>query len=130
MGFCVVGIDITRAGKRIMTESYRQAARPEGSPLGQRQKGVSRKFLYRQQQKGNQALELGFNQAKDESEILYWIPVTKNWIFQVILALIFICHSSYRGVVELMRDLFDYQISVATVHNPCEISSRKSPVAQ
>ncbi len=31
--------------------------------------------------------------------------------------LIFICHSSYRGVVEFLRDLFDYPISVATVHN-------------
>ena len=79
--------------------------------------GVSRKFLYQQQQKGNQALEKEFNQPKDESDILYWIPVTKNWIFQVILALIFICHSSYRGVVEFLRDLFDYPISVATVHN-------------
>ena len=35
--------------------------------------GVSRKFLYQQQQKGNQALEKGFNQPKDESEILYSI---------------------------------------------------------
>ena len=28
-----------------------------------------------------------------------------------------ICHSSYRGVVELLRDLFDYRISLGTVHN-------------
>ena len=55
---------------------------------------VSRKFLYQQQQKGNEALELGFNKPQEESDILYWIPVTKNWIFQVILGLIFICHSS------------------------------------
>ena len=79
--------------------------------------GVSRKFLYQQQKKGKEALELGFNKPKEESDILYWIRVTKNWIFQVILALIFICHSSYRGVVEFLRDLFDYPISVATVHN-------------
>ncbi len=74
-------------------------------------------FLYQQQQKGNQALEKEFNPSPEESEILYWIPVTKKWIFQVILALIFICHSSYRGVVEFLRDLFDYPVSVATVHN-------------
>ncbi len=65
-------------------------------------KGVSRSFLYKQQQKGNQALEREFNQSKDESNILYWIRVTQNWIFQVILGLIFICHSSYRGVVEFL----------------------------
>ena len=82
-----------------------------------KREGVSRKFLYQQQQKGNKALEKGFNQPKEESDILYWIPVTKQWIFQVILALIFICHSSYRGVVEFLRDLFDYQISVSTVYN-------------
>ena len=27
------------------------------------------------------------------------------------------CHSSTRGVVELLRDVFDYQISVGAVHN-------------
>ena len=28
-----------------------------------------------------------------------------------------ICQSSTRGVVDLLRDLFDYQISLGTVHN-------------
>lgn len=28
-----------------------------------------------------------------------------------------ICHSSYRGVVELLRDLFDTPISLGNVHN-------------
>ena len=79
--------------------------------------GVSRKFLHQQRKKGYQALEKEFNPPKEESDILYWMPVTKKWIFQVILALIFICHSSYRGVVEFLRDIFDYSISVGTVHN-------------
>ena len=87
---------------------------------------VSRSFLYKQQKKGNQALEKEFNKSKDDSDILYWLPVTKNWIFQVILGLIFICHSSYRGVVEFLRDLLDYQISVATVHNPCAVGDTQS----
>jgi len=38
---------------------------------------------------------------------------------------VLICHSSYRGVVELLRDLFDYRISLGTVHNIVH-----SPVAQ
>jgi hypothetical protein len=33
---------------------------------------------------------------------------------------ILICHSSYRGVVELFRDLFDLATSVGTVHNRLE----------
>ncbi len=40
--------------------------------------GVSRKFLHQQRRKGYQALEKGFNQPKEESDILYWIPVTCN----------------------------------------------------
>jgi len=30
---------------------------------------------------------------------------------------VLICHCSYRGVVELVRDLFDIPISVGTIHN-------------
>jgi len=30
---------------------------------------------------------------------------------------VLICHSSYRGVVELFRDLFDLPISIGTIHN-------------
>ncbi len=35
----------------------------------------------------------------------------------MILALILICHCSYRGIVELLRDLFDYSLSIGTIHN-------------
>jgi hypothetical protein len=33
------------------------------------------------------------------------------------VALVLICHSSLRGVVELLRDLFDYPLSLGSVHN-------------
>lgn len=41
----------------------------------------------------------------------------------MILALVLIFHSSYRGVVELFRDLFDVSISVGTVHNRLQVAS-------
>ena len=31
--------------------------------------------------------------------------------------MILICHSSYRGVKEILRDLFDTNISIASIHN-------------
>ena len=34
-----------------------------------------------------------------------------------------ICHSSYRGVVELFRDLFNTPISIGTVHNRLEAAA-------
>ena len=54
---------------------------------------------------------------RDDERVLFYLPVTKAWLRQLILALTLICHSSLRGVVELLRDLFDYPLSVGTVHN-------------
>ena len=78
---------------------------------------VSRKFIYQQGQKAQQALDESFASAPADDEVLFYLPVTQNWLFQLILGLVLICHSSYRGVVELFRDLFDLSISVGTVHN-------------
>ncbi len=78
---------------------------------------VSRKFLYQQKQKATEALEKAFALPSQDSEVLFYLPVTHSWLFQLILGLILICHSSYRGVVELLRALFDWSISASTVHN-------------
>ena len=43
--------------------------------------------------------------------------MTKAWLRQLVLALVLIGHSPYRAVVELLRDLFDWRISLGTVHN-------------
>ncbi len=82
-----------------------------------RQHEVSRKFVYRQAGKAQEALLEAFSpeQAGDD-EVLFYLPVTKAWLRQLILGLTLICHSSSRGVVELLRDLFDFPISVGTVH--------------
>ncbi len=78
---------------------------------------MSRKFLYQQQDIAQKALNTAFDKSERENEVLYYLPVTQKWIFQLILALILICHCSYRGVVELLRDLFDYSLSIGTIHN-------------
>jgi hypothetical protein len=81
------------------------------------EEGVSRKFLYQQGYIAQNALALAFEKPKSDKEVLFYLPVTQKWLYQLILALILICHCSYRGVVELLRDLFDYTISIGTVHN-------------
>ncbi|MEO1299429.1 MAG: hypothetical protein AAFW75_27375 [Cyanobacteria bacterium J06636_16] len=78
---------------------------------------VSRKFIYQQGPQAQQALDESFAPAAADDEVLFYLPVTQNWLFQLILGLVLICHSSYRGVIELFRDLFDLSISVGTVHN-------------
>ncbi len=65
------------------------------------QEQVSRKFLYQQKQIAQEALNNAFERQEPENEVLYYLPITHSWIFQLILALILICHCSYRGVKEL-----------------------------
>ena len=80
--------------------------------------GVSRKFIYQQKEKALNGVEKAFEPPSDEDEkVLFYIPVTKRWLMQVILALIFICRASYQGVSEFFLDIFDYKISKGTVHN-------------
>jgi hypothetical protein len=82
-----------------------------------REHHVSRKFVYQQVQTAEKALEHAFAPAPVQDEVLFHLPVTKTWLEQLVLGLVLICHSSYRGVVELLSDVFDYRISPGTVHN-------------
>jgi hypothetical protein len=78
---------------------------------------VSRKFVYQQAQLAEQALRRAFDPPPHDADVLFYLPVTKAWLRQLVLALVLICHCSYRGVIELFRDLLDYHISLGTVHN-------------
>ena len=78
---------------------------------------VSRKFVYEQSGKAQLALNESFEPTTPDEQILFHLPITKAWLFQLILGLVLICHSSLRGVVELLRDVFDVAISASTVRN-------------
>jgi hypothetical protein len=79
---------------------------------------VSRKFVYQQLHHAHAALDHAFHPTPtDPPGLLFWLPVTHSWIHQLVLGLTLICHSSYRGVIELLKDLFDYPLSLGSVHN-------------
>jgi hypothetical protein len=82
-----------------------------------REHEVSRKFLYQQAHTAQEALTQAFDPDPKTEDVLFYLPVTKAWIRQLVLGLVFDCHSSTRGVVELLQDVFDYRISVGKVHN-------------
>ncbi len=82
-----------------------------------REHEVSRKFLYQQAHIAQEALDQAFASSSKLDDVLFELPVTKAWLQQLVLGLVLSCHSSTRGVVELLRDVFDYQISVGAVHN-------------
>ena len=87
---------------------------------------VSRKFVYQQGDKAQRSLNKSFEPTPADDEVLFHLPVTKNWLYQLILGLVLICHCSYRGVVELFRDLFDTSISIGTIHNRLEAAAVKA----
>jgi hypothetical protein len=53
--------------------------------------------------------------AQDE-EVLFYLPVTKAWLRQVVLGLVLLCHSSFRGAIAFFRDLLDCPLSLGSVH--------------
>lgn len=92
-------------------------AGPETVSRLAQQHEVSRKFVYQQAAKAEEALDEAFSSAqRNDDQVLFHLPVTKAWLRQLVLGLTLICHSSIRGVGELFRDVFDHPISVGTVH--------------
>ena len=77
---------------------------------------VSRKFVYSQADKAEVALEECFKATPEAEKVLFYLPVTKTWLMQLVLALVLIGHCSYRGIVEILRDVFDLPMSVGRIH--------------
>jgi hypothetical protein len=78
---------------------------------------VSRKFVYQQSHIADCALTEAFAPQQADDQVLFHLPVTKQWLRQLILGLVLTCHSPLRGVVALLRDHFDYRVSLGTVFN-------------
>jgi len=88
--------------------------------------GVSRKFVYQQTHKARIALADAFSPAVSDDKVLFELAVTKAWLRQVIVGLALICRSSYRGVVEFLRDLLGLPISVGCVHGVLQAATRQA----
>jgi hypothetical protein len=67
---------------------------------------VSRKFVYRQVNKAEVALSECFEPSIPDDQVLFYLPITKSWLTQLMLGLILICHSPYRGVDEFFVEIF------------------------
>ena len=87
---------------------------------------VSRKFVYQQKDKAQVALNDAFAATAPDDTVLFNFPVTKTWLNQLTVSLTLICHSSYRGVVELMRDLLGVSISEGSVHNLHQVAIERA----
>src|SRR3954465_8183428 len=88
--------------------------------------GTSRKFVYQQTHKARAALDDAFSPATPDEAVLFELVVTKTWLRQVIVALTLICRSSYRGVIEFLRDLLGVPVSLGCVHDVLQAATRQA----
>jgi hypothetical protein len=79
--------------------------------------GVSRKFVYQQAAQGAAALDECFAQSRAEEEVLFTLPVTRQWLEAFILELVLNGHSPMRGVQQILADLLPATVSLGTIHN-------------
>jgi len=90
-----------------------------------KQNNVSRKFLYQQKAKAVSAIHAEFNKI-DDSDVLFYLPVTKSWLMSFILCLLLHCRSSMRGVQKVLDDAFDYSLSLGTICNQAQCAASKA----
>ena len=93
--------------------------RTESTTYLAQQRQVSRKFVYKQLGKATAAIDKAFEPAQPkDKDVIFYLPVSKDWIRQFVLSLILICHSSFRGVQDILDTMFDYRnMSLGTIHN-------------
>ena len=78
--------------------------------------GVSRKFVCQRANKARHALDDAFLSTATDDTVLCQLQVTKRWLRQVIVALALMCRSSYLGIIEFMRDVLGWPISIGAIH--------------
>jgi len=87
---------------------------------------VSRKFVRQQADKAEQALDEAFANTEPNDEVLFHLAVSKRWLRAFVLAQLLIGRSSYRGVQELLRDLFNVKISLGQIHNLARLAMERA----
>ena len=75
---------------------------------------VSRKYVRKQENKIRDAVEAAFEEKDDT--VLFTIHVTLGWIKQLVISLILV-KTSYRNIISLLNDIFDYPIALGSITN-------------
>ena len=94
-----------------------------------RQFDCSRTTVYKQQDKALDAANKAFEQ--NDEEVLFYIPVTKSFIEQSVVAQRLICKASYRDIMFYILTMYNYNLSLGTVFNILDAAADKAiPINQ
>ena len=78
---------------------------------------VSRTTVYAQRQRALSALDDEFLSSAPDEKILFYLPVTKGFLYQMVVGLLMICKASYRDCLLFLRDVFDTDLGLGTIYN-------------
>ena len=78
---------------------------------------VARNTVYSQKRTAIKAINDAF---ADEGKTVKSFPLTKAFISQIIVALYLVCKASYRDIIQLFKDCFDYSVSLGHIWAPFE----------
>lgn len=79
--------------------------------------GVSRQFVYRQKAKAIAALDEAFALSNREDDVLFHLPITKDWLRRFVISSVLSGHAPFRGLQEILEDVFGIPLAVGTIHN-------------
>jgi hypothetical protein len=78
--------------------------------------GCSRTTVYEQQKIAIQAVGQAFT-PHDDDKVLFYLPITKKVIYTLVIMLHLTCRSTYRHIIEFLRDFLGFDISIGSVFN-------------
>ena len=77
---------------------------------------TSRRTVYRYKEKASTAINKSFDDATT-NDVLYTIPVTKQFIEASVIGLFGICKASERDIQQFSKSVLDYSISIGKINN-------------
>lgn len=81
-----------------------------------RKNQVSRGFVHKQINKAIQGIQDAFANV-EPTGVLYYIPVTINWIKGLVINLAMHCRANYRGMQAVLKDCIDFSTSIGSISN-------------
>jgi hypothetical protein len=88
---------------------------------------VSRKFVQIQKDKISTGIENAFS-TKESEGVLFYLPVTLDWIKQFVVTLALDCRASFRGIIKAADNLLDYGIPIGTIFNILNDAIQKAKI--
>lgn len=87
---------------------------------------VSRKHLYKQMQKFEDNIDGMFQAQNNNNDVLFYLPVTPDWLAGFVLSLMFDCKGSFRGIQRAAQSLLDLNLSHDFINETCRKAKEKA----